>query len=86
MEATDGAEEIALYSSLWQSCDELRGGMNAAQYKDDVLTLLFMKYVSDKTAAVDPPQAARDAQLGAGQSLAGRVLILSVGGRVLRWC
>ncbi len=39
-----------LYSSLWQSCDELRGGMDASQYKDYVLTLLFMKYVSDKNA------------------------------------
>lgn len=38
----------ALYSSLWASCDELRGGMDASQYKDYVLTLLFMKYVSDK--------------------------------------
>ncbi len=37
-----------LYSSLWQSCDELRGGMDASQYKDYILTLLFMKYVSDK--------------------------------------
>ena len=39
-----------LYCSLWQSCDELRGGMDASQYKDYVLTLLFMKYVSDKYA------------------------------------
>ncbi len=39
-----------LYSSLWESCDELRGGMDASQYKDYVLTLLFMKYVSDKNA------------------------------------
>ena len=39
-----------LYSSLWQSCDQLRGGMDASQYKDYVLTLLFMKYVSDKYA------------------------------------
>jgi type I restriction enzyme M protein len=37
-----------LYSSLWASCDELRGGMDASQYKDYVLVLLFMKYVSDK--------------------------------------
>jgi type I restriction enzyme M protein len=28
-----------LYSSLWNSADELRGGMDAAQYKDYVLTL-----------------------------------------------
>ena len=37
-----------LYSSLWQSCDELRGGMDASQYKDYVLFMLFIKYVSDK--------------------------------------
>jgi len=41
-----------LYSSLWQSCDELRGGMDANQYKDYVLVLLFIKYVSDKYAGV----------------------------------
>ncbi len=40
-----------LYSSLWNSCDELRGGMDASQYKDYVLVLLFMKYVSDKAAS-----------------------------------
>ncbi|WP_330246122.1 type I restriction-modification system subunit M [Streptomyces sp. NBC_00562] len=42
-----------LYSSLWKSCDELRGGMDAGQYKDYILTLLFVKYVSDKAKA-DP--------------------------------
>jgi type I restriction enzyme M protein len=40
-----------LYSSLWKSCDELRGGMDASQYKDYILVLLFMKYVSDKAAS-----------------------------------
>lgn len=39
-----------LYSSLWESCDLLRGGMDASQYKDYVLVLLFIKYVSDKYA------------------------------------
>ncbi len=39
-----------LYSSLWASCDALRGGMDASQYKDYVLTMLFIKYVSDKYA------------------------------------
>ncbi len=43
-------KKSALYSSLWKSCDELRGGMDASQYKDYVLTLLFIKYVSDKYA------------------------------------
>ncbi len=37
-----------LYSSLWASCDKLRGGMDASQYKDYILTLLFVKYVTDK--------------------------------------
>lgn len=41
-----------LYSSLWSSCDLLRGGMDASQYKDYVLVLLFIKYVSDKYAGV----------------------------------
>jgi HsdM N-terminal domain len=53
-----GAAPVALkksdlYSSLWKSCDELRGGMDASQYKDYILTLLFMNYVSDKAKA-DP--------------------------------
>lgn len=42
-----------LYSSLWASCDQLRGSMDASQYKDYILTLLFVKYVSDKAKA-DP--------------------------------
>src|SRR5256885_12993071 len=39
-----------LYSAIGRSCDELRGGMDASQYKDYVLVLLFIKYVSDKYA------------------------------------
>lgn len=41
-------KKTELYSSLWASCDELRGGMDASQYKDYVLTMLFVKYISDK--------------------------------------
>jgi len=41
-----------IYKHLWQSCDELRGGMDASQYKDYVLVLLFIKYISDKYAHV----------------------------------
>ncbi|MFY8069007.1 MAG: type I restriction-modification system subunit M [Flavobacterium sp.] len=52
-----------LYSSLWASCDELRGGMDASQYKDYVLTMLFVKYISDKAKrddsfAIEVPQGA----------------------------
>ena len=39
-----------LYSSLWASCEELRGGMDASQDKDIVLVLLFLKCISDKYA------------------------------------
>lgn len=50
-------KKSALYSTLWKSCDELRGSMDASQYKDYVLVLLFMKYVSDKgDRLVDIPE------------------------------
>ena len=42
-----------LYSSLWASCDELRGGMDASQYKDYVLFMLFIKYITDKYGTSD---------------------------------
>ncbi|MEI6521103.1 MAG: type I restriction-modification system subunit M [bacterium] len=45
-------KKTELYSALWQSCDKLRGGMDASQYKDYVLVLLFVKYISDKYAGI----------------------------------
>lgn len=41
-----------IYGALWEACNKLRGGMDASQYKDYVLTMLFIKYISDK-AKVD---------------------------------
>jgi type I restriction enzyme M protein len=57
-----------LYSSLWASCDELRGGMDASQYKDYILVLLFVKYVSDRFAgqpfaAITVPEGASFADM-----------------------
>src|SRR5512136_2411094 len=57
-----------LYSSLWASCDELRCGMDASQYKDYVLVLLFVKYVSDRFtgqpfAAITIPKGASFADM-----------------------
>ncbi|MDR1948103.1 MAG: type I restriction-modification system subunit M, partial [Spirochaetaceae bacterium] len=54
-------KKTELYSSLWASCDKLRGGMDSSQYKDYILTLLFVKYVSDrfkgeKYADIDIPK------------------------------
>lgn len=40
-----------LYNTIWESCNKLRGGMDASQYKDYVLVVLFMKYISDKAKA-----------------------------------
>jgi type I restriction enzyme M protein len=57
-------KQIELYSSLWKSCDELRGGMDASRYKDYVLVLLFVKYVSDKYA--DQPDALIEVSKGDG--------------------
>jgi len=60
-----------LYSSIWSSCDELRGGMDASQYKDYVLVLLFVKYISDKYAG----QPYAPIQIPAGASFADMVAL-----------
>ncbi len=60
-----------LYSSLWSSCDELHGGMDASQCKDYVLVLLFIKYVSDKYA--DLPYA--EITIPAGASFSDMVAL-----------
>jgi len=60
-----------LYSSLWQSCDELRGGMDASQYKDYVLVLLFVKYISDRYAG----QAYAPIQIPEGSSFKDMVAL-----------
>lgn len=54
--ATVALRKSDVYRSLWAGADELRGGMDASQYKDYVLTLLFVKYVSDKAKA-DPSRS-----------------------------
>lgn len=41
-------KKTQLYSMLWESANELRGGMDASSYKDYVLVILFVKYVTDK--------------------------------------
>ncbi len=57
-----------IYKSLWSSCDALRGGMDASQYKDYILTLLFLKYVSDRAesdpeAQIDVPEGCKFSDL-----------------------
>ena len=46
--STAGHADMAdLHDTLWKAADKLRGSMDAAQYKDFVLGLVFLKYVSD---------------------------------------
>jgi type I restriction enzyme M protein len=57
-----------LYSSIWETANQLRGGMDASQYKDYVLAVLFIKYISDKYkndpyAAIDVPEGASFADM-----------------------
>lgn len=52
-------KKTQLYASLWASCDKLRGGMDSSEYKDYILTLLFMKYVTDKFKNILTPQIRR---------------------------
>jgi type I restriction enzyme M protein len=65
-----------LYSSLWASCDELRGGMDASQYKDYVLFMLFIKYITDKygnsTSFVPPVTIPRGASFKDMLALRGK--------------
>jgi type I restriction enzyme M protein len=72
-----------LYSSLWASCDELRGGMDASQYKDYVLFMLFIKYISDKYG--DSDDFAPLVNIPAGSSFKDMILLKGksdVGGKI----
>lgn len=40
--------EIGFEQQIWQAADELRGSMDASEYKHVVLGLIFLKYLSDK--------------------------------------
>lgn len=75
-----------LYSSLWASCDALRGGMDASQYKDYVLVMLFLKYVSDKAendsdALIEVPEGCSFKDIAAlkGQKDIGERIDIAIG-------
>ena len=40
--------EIGFEKEIWEAANELRGSMDAAEYKHIVLGLIFLKYLSDK--------------------------------------
>jgi type I restriction enzyme M protein len=65
-----------LYSTLWDGANKLRGGMDASQYKDYVLVLLFMKYVSDRASMPGSlAEVPQDASFRALVQLKGRTNI-----------
>jgi type I restriction enzyme M protein len=44
---TDAVRQDAINKAVWRACDTFRGTVDASVYKDYVLTMLFVKYLSD---------------------------------------
>ena len=45
---TDNTAEIGFEQQIWSAADKLRGNIDASEYKNVVLGLIFLKYISDK--------------------------------------
>ncbi len=43
----DQQKRDIIFNKVWQACDTFRGVIDPAQYKDYILTMLFVKYLSD---------------------------------------
>ena len=48
MAKKNNGKEKSIEETLWQSCDKLRGSVEPAEYKHVVLSLIFLKFASDK--------------------------------------
>lgn len=44
----DNTAEIGFEEQIWKAADKLRGNIDASEYKNVVLGLIFLKYISDK--------------------------------------
>ena len=44
----DNTAEIGFEEQIWSAADKLRGNIDASEYKNVVLGLIFLKYISDK--------------------------------------
>ena len=44
---TDGITQSQVNQTAWAACDTFRGVVDAGQYKDYILVMLFLKYISD---------------------------------------
>jgi type I restriction enzyme M protein len=47
MNTTQQISQDAINKALWNACDTFRGTISADTYKDFILTMLFLKYISD---------------------------------------
>ncbi|MBX9864810.1 MAG: type I restriction-modification system subunit M [Hyphomicrobium sp.] len=45
---TDQVTQSQVNNTAWAACDTFRGVVDAAQYKDYILVMLFLKYISDQ--------------------------------------
>lgn len=45
---TDNTAEIGFEEQIWKAADKFRGNLDASEYKNVVLGLIFLKYISDK--------------------------------------
>ena len=45
--STDQINQTDINNAVWEACDTFRGVISADTYKDYVLTMLFLKYISD---------------------------------------
>jgi type I restriction enzyme M protein len=52
--------QTQLGNTLWKIADELRGAMNADQFRDYMLSLLFLRYLSDNYQASAKKELGRD--------------------------
>lgn len=57
MTATD---QTQLGNTLWKIADELRGAMNADQFRDYMLSFLFLRYLSDNYEAAAKKELGKD--------------------------
>ena len=46
--ATENTAEIGFEEKIWQAADRMRGHIDASEYKNVVLGLIFLKYISDR--------------------------------------
>lgn len=44
----DNTAEIGFEEQIWKAADKLRGNLDASEYKNVILGLIFLKYISDK--------------------------------------